>query len=179
MSIDLIFMFSITIKIGLDYLFILAMIIRGYKPRDLEACANLILDTSKKYNKDDIIPWKEDEFFGFFDYENNREKVEKFFSESNVILAENDRWEIVWILRYEHNRIKSFFVSDKYMHQWIWKTLFEKYKKDLIDDWFKFVTLFSSTYWIRFYESLWFEITWDRVLRWDAIYSYPMRLLLE
>ncbi len=172
-------MFSITIKIGLDYLFILAMIIRGYKPSDLEACANLILDTSKKYNKDDIIPWKEDEFFGFFDYENNREKVEKFFSESNIILAENDRWEIVWILRYEHNRIKSFFVSDKYMHQWIWKTLFEKYKQDLINDGFKFITLFSSTYWIKFYESLGFEMTWGRILRWDSIYSYPMRLLLE
>lgn len=172
-------MFSITIKIGLDYLFILAMIIRDYKPSDLEACANLIHDTSKKYNKDDIIPWKEDEFFGFFDYENNREKVEKFFSESNVILAENDRWEMVWILRYEHNRIKSFFVSDKYMHQWIWKTLFEKYKQDLINDGFKFITLFSSTYWIKFYESLGFEMTWGRILRWDSIYSYPMRLLLE
>ena len=32
------------------------MIIRTYTNGDLEACANLILDTSKKYNKDDIIP---------------------------------------------------------------------------------------------------------------------------
>jgi hypothetical protein len=32
------------------------MNIRNYRSSDLESCAKLILDTSQKYNREDIIP---------------------------------------------------------------------------------------------------------------------------
>ena len=127
------------------------MNIRNYRSSDLESCTNLILNTSKKYNIEDIIPWKESEFFWFFDVENNKEKVEKFFTESDVIVAEDENWNIIWVLRSEGNRIKSFFVSEKYIHQWIGKSLFEKYKEAIIAEGYKFISLFSSSYAVRFY----------------------------
>lgn len=155
------------------------MNIRKYKSSDLESCARLILNTSQKYNKEDIIPWKELDFFWFFNLDNNRDKIEDFFTNSDVLLAENDNWEIIWLLRAEGNRVKSFFVSDKYIHQWIGRALFEEYKRGVVQKWYKFIWLFSSSYWVKFYESLWFKKNWDRFLRWECIRTYPMKLIIE
>ena len=154
------------------------MIIRKYERKDLESCAKLIKETSEKYIIDDILPWNESEFIWFFNLDLNRWNIEKFFADENTLVAENDNHEIIWLLRATENRIRSFFIRLDKIHQWVWKALFTEYLESL--EWkYEFIYLFSSSYAVEFYKKLWFESSWDKVLRDGWIWAYPMKKLLN
>ena len=154
------------------------MIIRSFRPEDLEQCVELIKETSEHYILEDIIPWKEEMFLGFFDLENKRDKVEEFFKNADVIVAESEDKEILGLLRSTEYNIRSFFIKDKYIRQGIWRKLFNEYLKTLKGK-YSIVTVYSSSYAVKFYESLWFQITWEKELRWDGIRAYPMKMTIE
>lgn len=154
------------------------MFIRKYEEKDLESCTEIIKETSEKYVVNDIIPWKEGEFIWFFDLDTNRENIEKFFLEAYTLVAEDERQEIIWVLRAIENRIRSFFVRLDKIHQWVWKALFDEYIKNM--EWkYEFLYIFSSSYAVEFYKRLWFDASWEKVLRNDWIWAYPMKKSLK
>lgn len=154
------------------------MIIRKFKIEDLESCTKIIKETSEKYIIEDVIPWKGSEFIWFFNLDTNKSNVEKFFLEAETLVAVNDKQEIIWVLRTTENRIRSFFVRLDSIHQWIWKSLFDEYYKSV--KWkYEFIYLFSSSYAVDFYKKLWFEVSWEKVLRGDWIWAHPMKKSLN
>jgi len=154
------------------------MIIRKYEGKDLESCTKLIKETSEKYIIDDILPWKEPEFIWFFNLDSNRTSIERFFSEAETFIAEDENQEIVWLLRVSENRMRSFFIRLDKIHQWVWKVLFTEYLKSV--EWkYEFVYLFSSSYAVESYKKLWFESDWEKILRDEWIWVYPMKKRLK
>lgn len=154
------------------------MFIRKYEEKDLENCTKIIKETSEKYIIKDITPWKESEFIWFFNLDSNRTSIERFFSEAETFIAEDENQEIVWLLRVSENRMRSFFIRLDKIHQWVWKVLFTEYLKSV--EWkYEFVYLFSSSYAVEFYKKLWFESDWEKILRDEWIWVYPMKKRLK
>lgn len=154
------------------------MIIRKYERKDLESCTKLIKETSEKYIIDDILPWKESEFIWFFDLNTNKWNIEKFFLEADTFVAEDEKKEVIWVLRASENRMRSFFIRLDKIHQWVWKALFNEYLKSI--EWkYEFIYLFSSSYAVEFYKKLWFKTLWGKLLRDEWIWVYPMKKWLN
>ena len=141
------------------------MLIRCFEIWDLEKCAKLIKETSEKFNHLDFVPWNENEFWDFFDSQKNRKNLIKFFEESNVFVATNQGNEIIWVLRVRGNRIKSFFVASKYHRKGVGTSLFNYYL-EILKKWeYKVITVLSSSYAVKFYESLWFKVNGEDIIR--------------
>ena len=154
------------------------MLIRPFEIWDLEQCTKLIKETSEQFNRDDFTQWNEKEFLDFFDSKKNKEALIKFFNESTVFVAMNQKDEIMWVLRAEKNRIKSFFVANKYQRKGIATALFNYYLNTLKKWEYKNLTVLSSTYAVKFYESLWFVISWDDIIRGGKLRVVPMEKIL-
>lgn len=141
------------------------MLIRPFEVWDIEKCAKLIKETSEEFNRSDFTLWNENEFFDFFDFQKNKENLIKFFEESDVFVATNQKNEIIWVLRVKENRIKSFFVASKYHRRGVATSLFNYYL-EILKDWeYKVITVLSSSYAIKFYESLWFKVNGEDIIR--------------
>ena len=154
------------------------MLIRPFEIWDLEKCAKLIKETSEEFNRSDFTPWNENEFLDFFDYQKNKENLIKFFEESDVFVATNQKNEIIWVLRVKENRIKSFFVEKKYHRKGVATSLFNYYLKTLKNWEYKIITVLSSSYAVKFYESLWFRVNWEDIIREDKVRVIPMKKCL-
>ena len=76
------------------------MLLRPFEVWDIEKCAKLIKETSEEFNRSDFTLWNENEFFDFFDSQKNKENLIKFFEESDVFVATNQKNEIIWVLKY-------------------------------------------------------------------------------
>ncbi len=150
------------------------MLIRLFEIWDLEQCTKLIKQTSQQFNREDFTQWNEGEFLKFFDSKKNKKALIKFFCESTVFVAINQKNEIMWVLRVEKNRIKSFFVASKYQRKGIATSLFNYYLNTLKDWEYKTLTVLSSTYAVKFYESLWFIVSWDDIIRGGKVRVIPM-----
>lgn len=153
------------------------MLIRAFEIWDLEKCAKLIKETSEQFNREDFTQWNEKEFFDFFDSQKNKENLIKFFEESDVYVAINQKNEIIWVLRVK-NRIKSFFVVNEHQRKGVATALFNYYLNTLKKWEYKNLTVLSSTYAVKFYDSLWFVISWDDIIRGGKIRVIPMEKIL-
>jgi GNAT superfamily N-acetyltransferase len=154
------------------------MLIRSFETRDLEQCTKLIKETSEQFNREDFTQWNEKEFFDFFDLKKNKEALIKFFNESTVFVAINQKDEIIWVLRVKENRIKSFFVASKYHRRGVATSLFNYYL-EILKDWeYKVITVLSSSYAIKFYESLWFKVNGEDIIREGKVRVTPMKKCL-
>jgi GNAT superfamily N-acetyltransferase len=154
------------------------MLIRPFEIWDLEKCAKLIKETSEEFNRSDFTPWNENEFLDFFDFQKNKDNLIKFFEESDVFVATNQKNEIIWVLRVKENRIKSFFVEKKYHRKGVATSLFNYYLKTLKNWEYKIITVLSSSYAVKFYESLWFRVNWEDIIREDKVRVIPMKKCL-
>lgn len=154
------------------------MLIRPFEIWDLEKCAKLIKETSEEFNSSDFTPWNENEFLNFFDFQKNKDNLIKFFEESDVFVATNQKNEIIWVLRVKENRIKSFFVARKYHRKGVATSLFNYYLETLKNWEYKIITVLSSSYAVKFYESLWFKVNWEDIIREGKVRVIPMKKCL-
>lgn len=150
------------------------IIIKIFEEKYVIETAILITNMFIKYNWKDYFSkkWITDTL-DYFDYKkySSKELMENFWKSPIFYIAlENEK--VVWIIRWNLNKINSLFVDDMYFNKWIWKILVMKFEQEAIKQKSKYIEINSSIYAIKFYQKMWYKkISWLTDFMWLKVYK--------
>ena len=133
--------------------------IRPYQETDSESAGKLIAATYRKYNLSFVSLDDQDSYLGPFQFADSKEKTHREDIASAikapvVYVAENEKGEIVGILRGKKDRLQSLFVRGDMHHRGIGRSLVELFEQVCLELGGEMIRLASTLYAIPFYKRL-------------------------
>ncbi len=142
------------------------MEIRKYTKKDAKECSILIQKTIKLFNKEDLDKNSTKRYLNMYDINHKDWKhTEKEFNSDNIFFVAIENKNIIWIIRWNKNKITNLFVDKNYHKKWIWKKLLIIFEDNAKIQWSNFIKISSSTYAKKFYEKNWYKITSQYIIK--------------
>jgi len=132
--------------------------IRCYREEDAENAGRLIAETYSRYNLSFASAAERAKFLGPFqhagsDQEAHKKEIARVLRADMVFVAE-DNGEIVGILRGQHDKLQSLFVSGAYHRQGIGRRLVERFERECRRQNSAVIKLRSTLFAVPFYQAM-------------------------
>lgn len=156
------------------------MKIRKFKKEDVKEVSLLIMNTYKKFNKDEFF--NKDSFDDYVNRNNpklhSEEELFKGFSRTPIIYVAEDKGIILGAIRGTQKRIVNLFVLGKHHKKGIGRKLVEKFEQIAIKEGSKKIKIRSSLYAAPFYQKMGYKKT-TGVRNFRGLKIIPMEKILN
>jgi GNAT superfamily N-acetyltransferase len=135
------------------------ILVRDYQKADASSAGRLIAETYRAYNLAFLPPEEQGAYLGPFQFadstnEIHQRDIAQALQAEMVTVAENEKGEIVGILRGSKDRLHSLFVRGDMHHQGIGSRLVGHFEKSCLAMGGEVIRLASTLYAVPFYQKL-------------------------
>lgn len=151
-----------------------------FQKKDTLEVTNLIINTFKKFNSNDVfnqngVKW----YLNFYDPKTKSiDEIYSTFKKSPISFIVKENNIIIGTIRGTKNKITDLFVDKKHHKKGIGKKLMLKYEEEAIKQGSKYIKLQSSPYAIEFYKRLGYKKT-TGIRNFKGLKINPMKKILE